>query len=178
MDPTGKTENERISDEIENRSPAGPSDMVRGWQNLLRNFLTKATPFLKPGQMVTFREIRADEKTMFAELHRKIVVPPGVSSIYLPPSVRYQMMYNRPDSRPHPLPDHSPEHPPDMGVLLACQNAHLDVIVNGLLAKPPCAPAVDVYDDGRLLAGYVYHTVGELIAEFSNVLRSHLQRHG
>jgi len=175
MAPSNKTENERIADEIENRSPAGPSDMVRGWQKLLEDVLVKTAPYMQPGRLVTFQKLRDDEKRMFEELHRAIRIPGGVSSIYLPPSVRYRMMYQRPGGDPPPLPDHSPDRPPDMGVLLACRKEHLGVIVNGLLAKPPFAPAVDVYDDGQLLAGYVYHSIEECIAEFSGVLRNHLQ---
>jgi hypothetical protein len=175
MAPSSKTENERIADEIQNRSPAGPSDIVRGWQNLLGDLLVKTAPYMQPGRLVTFQKLRDDEKRMFEKLHRIISIPGGVSSIYLPPSVRYGMMYQRPDGETQPLPDHSPDRPPDMGVLLACRKEHLGLIVNGLLARPPFAPAVDVYDDGRLLAGYVYHSIEECIAEFSSVLGNHFQ---
>ena len=52
---------------------------------------------------------------------------------------------------------------------------NLSVVVNALLAKPPFTPAVDVYDDGQLLAGYVYYTIEECIGGLSDIFRTHLQ---
>ena len=170
------SENKRIAKIIENRTPAGPSELVRGWHNLLADILKKTAPFMKSGHLVTFQKLRAEEKWFFENIHRTLEIPSDVGSIYIPPSVRHQMMYHRPDDQSISIPDHySSENPPDMGVLLACRSNNLRTVVNALLAKPPFAPAVDVYDAGQLLAGYVYDNVDECIAEFSNILRNHLQ---
>ena len=36
-------------------------------------------------------------------------------------------------------------------------------------------PAIDVYDDGQLLAGYVYNTIDECVDNLTRVLQVHLQ---
>jgi hypothetical protein len=59
--------------------------------------------------------------------------------------------------------------------VLACRKADFNLIINALLAKPPYTPAIDVYDDGQLLAGYVYNTIDECIGDLTKVLQIHLQ---
>ena len=174
MNRPRKGENERISEIVENRAPAGPNEMVRGWHNLLGEILKKAGPFMRPGHLVTFQKLLAEEKVFFEATHRKIEIPSDVGSIYIPPSVRHQMMYHRKDGSQEAIPDHPPGNPPDMGILLACRQKNFGIIVNALLARPPFAPAVDVYDNGQLLAGYMYDDIDECIAAFSGILRNHL----
>jgi hypothetical protein len=36
-------------------------------------------------------------------------------------------------------------------------------------------PAIDVYDNGQLLAGYVYNTIDECVDNLTRVLQIHLQ---
>jgi hypothetical protein len=36
-------------------------------------------------------------------------------------------------------------------------------------------PAIDVYDNGQLLAGYVYNTIDECVDNLTTVLQIHLQ---
>lgn len=36
-------------------------------------------------------------------------------------------------------------------------------------------PAIDVYDDGQLLAGYAYNTIDECVGNLTKVLQIHLQ---
>ena len=175
MNQSGTDDNERITEIIENRTPAGPNDLVRGWHNLLKDILKKTTPFMSPGHLVTFQELLAEEKAFFEGIYPGLEIPNDVGGIYIPPSVRHQMLYHRPNEQAPLIPDHSPDNPPDMGILLACRHGSLGVVVNALLAKPPYSPAVDVYDDGQLLAGYVYNNIEECIAEFPKILRNHLQ---
>ena len=173
MNRSDKTENERITDIIENRSPVGPNEMVQGWQNVLKKILTKTAPFMRPGHLITFQMLEDEEKAFFEDIHRKLTVPDVVGSIYIPPSVRHQMMYERSSEDSLVIPEHSPENPPDKGIILGCRIDDLSVVVNALLAKPPFTPAIDVYDNGQLIAGYVYNTIDECIAGFSKVLLVH-----
>jgi hypothetical protein len=159
---------------IEGRSPAGRNDSVQGWHNLLKNMLHQMAPYLREGQLVTFRRIEAQEREFFEKLSQSISVPKAAGAIYMPPSVRYQMLYRRPEGEPQPIPEHSPDNPPDAGIVLACRKADFNVIINALLAKTPYTPAIDVYDDGQLLAGYVYNTIDECIGDLTKVLRVHL----
>ncbi len=171
----GNTNNERVADIIEGRSPAGRHDAVQGWHNLLKDFLSQMAPYLREGHLVTFRELKASERHFFENRLQTIKVPAAVQALYLPPSVRYQMLYQRPAGAPQPIPEHSADHPPDEGIVLANRKNDVSVVINALMAKPPFAPAIDVYDDGQLLAGYVYQSIDECIANLSKVLQTHLK---
>jgi hypothetical protein len=174
----GNTNNERVADIIESRSPAGRNDAVVGWHNLLKDLLLQMAPYLRPGRLVTFRELKAPER-LFFEIHLQVIkVPDSVEALYLPPSVRHQMLYQRPAGEPQPIPEHPAGDAPDDGIVLACREDHTDIVINALFAKPPFAPAIDVYDDGQLLAGYVYQSIHECIADLSKVLQTHLQPGG
>ena len=176
MKPSDKAFNSQISEIIENRSPAGQNDSVKGWHNLLKRLLAQMSPHLREGQLITFRTLHDSERAFFEALHAKVKVPPSVGAIYLPPSVRFQMMYQRPEGEPQPLVEYSLENSPDEGVVLATRTTDFSVVVNVLLAQPPFTPAIDVYCDGQLLAGYVYNTINECIEDLTKVLEIHLQR--
>ena len=175
MKPSNDTPYSPIAEVIENRSPAGRNDSVQGWHNLLKRILSQMAPYLREGHLITFRRIIDQEGAFFEQLRQKLTVPPSVTSIYLPPSVRYQMLYNRPAGEPQPIPEHSPDNPPDDGIVLACRRADFNVVINALMAKPPFTPAIDVYDNGQLLAGYVYNTIDECVDNLTRVLQIHLQ---
>ena len=170
------TDNANVARVIESRSPAGRQDAVAGWHNLLKSLLSQMAPYMRRGQLVTFRELKKPERRFFEKHLQAINVPVSAHALYLPPSVRHQMLYQRPEGEPRPIPEHSPDNPPDRGIVLACRKTELDVVVNALFAKPPFAPAIDIYDDGRLLAGYVYNTIEECIADLSSILKTHLQK--
>lgn len=174
----GNTNTERVADIIESRSPAGRHDSVQGWHNLLKDLLSKMAPYLRVGQLVTFRELKASERLFFENRLQTITVPAAVQALYLPPSVRHQMLYQRPAGAPQPIPEHSADHPPDEGIVLANRKNDINVVINALMAKPPFAPAIDVYDDGQLLAGYVYQSIDECISNLSKVLQTHLETQG
>jgi hypothetical protein len=146
MNSPKNSANSHIADIIESRSPAGQQEAVHGWHRMLQRFLTTLEPYLKEGHLVTFRNLLQREKVVFENLHQKITVPPKIGAIYLPPSVRHQMMYTRPEGDPQPIPEHSPDNPPDKGIVLASCKEDFSVIVNALLAKPPFTPAIDVFE--------------------------------
>lgn len=168
-----KETTDQVSEIIDKRAGAGPQDIVEGWQSFLKRILSHMAPHLKAGHMVTFQTLESHERQLYQKLHDSISIPQKVGAIYIPPSVRYQMMYQRPEGQSQPIPEHDPENPPDMGVILASRLKQFDIIVNALLAKPPFTPAIDVYENGQLLAGYVYHTIDECIAGMSQVLKAH-----
>jgi hypothetical protein len=175
MEQPKNTPSARTAEIIESRSPAGRNDSVQGWHNLLKKFLFQMAPYLREGHLVTFRSVTDKESVFFEKLRQKVAVPISVGAIYLPPSVRFQMLYHRSAGEPQPIPDHSPDNPPDEGIVLACRKNDFNVVVNALMAKPPFTPAIDVYDDGRLLAGYVYYTIDECIGDLMKVFQIHLQ---
>jgi hypothetical protein len=166
----------RIAEIIAGRTASENSDLVKGWQNLLKNLLSDMAPYLRRGHLVTFRTLTDPERVFFETLHRSVAVPPSVSAIYLSPSVRSQMLVRGQGGNDQPVADQPSESPPDKGILLASRMADLELIVNALFAKPPFTPAIDVYDHGQLLAGYVYESIEECIADLTHVLQTHLQR--
>ena len=174
----GNTYNEHVADIIESRSPAGRNDSVQGWHNLLKDLFSQMAPYLQEGRLVTFRQLKKPERLFFEKRLQRVKVPVAAQALYLAPSVRHQMLYRRPAGEPQPVSEHSPDHPPDEGIVLACRKSDYTVVINALLAKPPFAPAIDVYDDGRLLAGYVYQTIDECITHLPRVLHIHLQPGG
>ena len=175
MKPFGNATGIRTAEIIESRSPAGRHDTVLGWHNLLKDILSRMAPYLREGHLITFRSLKKNESKFFEDMRRKVNVPKFARAIYLPPSVRFQMLYHRPEGHPQPIPEHSPDDPPDEGIILACRKTDFNVVVNTLLAKPPYTSGIDIYDDGRLLAGYVYNTITECIVDMTRVLEIHLQ---
>ena len=174
MRPSSNSSGSTIADIIENRSPAGPNESVQGWHKFLKRILFQMAPYLREGHMVTFRRLKDQESVFFERLRQKISVPPSAASIYIPPSVLYQMLYNRPAGEPQPIPEHSQDNPPDEGIILSSRKNDFNVVINALLAKPPFTPAIDVYDDGQLLAGYTYNTIDECVGDLTKVLQIHL----
>ena len=164
----------RVAETIAQRVRVGPNPMVRGWQNYLVQLLEKTKPFLAAGRLVTFQTLRAEEKTFFEELVHTIEIPGPALALYLPPSVRYQMMYPHHGSEARYDRDLHPDRSPDAGVLLASARDNFDVILNALFAHPPSLAAVDVYDRGSLIGGYSYPTITACRESLGELLQTYL----
>ena len=173
--PIRNTHNQRLAQIIESRSPAGRHDAVQGWHDLLQDLLSQMAPYLREGRLVTFRQLKEPERKFFEKQLQRITVPATAQALYLPPSVRYQMLYQRPAGEPQPVPEHSPDHPPDEGIVLACRKCDYNVVINCLAMVHGVALTAH---DGRLLAGYVYHTISECVTHLSEVMQIHLQPGG
>ncbi len=164
----------RVADTIGKRVRAGNDPNVAGWQAMLADLLQQMRPYTVPGRLVTFQRLEPGEKEFFLELHAAVKIPEAASALYLPPSVRHQMLYrDRPDKAAL-LGNDDPDNPPDAGILLASRVNDFGVIVNALFAHPPFTPAVDVYDQGQLIAGYTYYQTAECIQALSDLLAVHL----
>lgn len=160
-------ENRRMARVIEQRAGVGTSAMVSGWQAILDDLLRRMKPFMKTGIIVTFQNLREAEIAFFERLHQVVRIPQSAVGIYLPPSVRGQMLgENRISS--------GFSEQPDAGAVVASHHGAFDVIVNALFAFSPLTPAIDVYERGQLLAGYQYATIDECCEDLSNVLGRHL----
>ena len=164
----------RVAEIIDQRVGAGESDLVVGWQQMLAGLLAKMAPFLSAGRLVTFRTLLPEEKSFFEALHRDVAVPGHVTAIFISPSVRHQMMGGQPPAGRVAQTTQPPGNPPDAGILLACRANDHQTIVNALFAHPPHTPAVDVYDQGRLIAGYSYASIPDCRKEIGIILGRHL----
>lgn len=123
---------------------------------------------MKSGAIITFQHLRPDEKAFFNRLVDEVNVPDEAQAFYLPPSVRHQMMGDKnDDSRDIGLTDD--------GVLVANRTDGLGAIVNALFARASCTPAVDVYELGKLVAGYQYMSIDECRSELGTILMRHLK---
>ena len=162
---------EFVASTVGKRVGAGPNAMVSGWQAMLTDLLTRMRPYLQPGRMVTFRDLRATEKNTFEHLLQSISIPAAAVGLYLPPSVRNQIMYT---NRGEQIPDEAQRRVDD-GAALFCRHEEAEPLVNVLLARPPHTASIDVYCGGALLAGYTYRSVSECIAHLQKVVTTHLE---
>jgi len=167
MASTKDDEYRKVAETIEQRAGIGQSEIVAGWQSMLRDMLVRMQPFLKPGSIITFQKVLPDESVFFSRLIDEVPVPKVAQAFYLPPSVRHQMMGGRAG--------HNDEIGlSDAGVLVASRVDSHDVIVNALFARASCTPAVDVYEQGQLVAGYQYSSIDACRSELGTVLNRHL----
>lgn len=155
---------------------ANPANSARvsGWYQKLKQQLGRLSPYLVPGHIVTFQLVNPEEKEFFEWLNKTIRVPEAVCAIFIPPSVVQQAMWPLAGSRP------SEEAPglyslaPDAGAVAAQHCGAPETIVNALFAFPPLSPGIDVYQDGRLLAGYTYKDQAACAHELTDVLATYL----
>lgn len=164
-------ESQRIARIIEERTMPGSEKIISGWQNYLGDMLTRMDVYLAPGRLVTFQHMLSEERRFFETLHASVAVPDTVGAIYLPHSVIRDMMAAHPDAEAHNLPRKSS----DTGIVLAARKRDFNIIMNAVFALPPFVPAIDVYENGRLLAGYIYHTIEECIQDLARVMRTYLK---
>lgn len=167
MPSTTSKQNQRLAQVVEQRVGKGPSDMVTGWQSMLIELLNRMKTYLKPGAAVTFQQLMPKEIEFFQQLSDGVTVPPGAVALFLPPSVRHQMMGGRAG-------DFNSAGIADAGVLVASHHENHDIIVNALFAHPPFTAAVDVYDQGQLVAGYQYDAIDACRIELGQILNRHL----
>lgn len=167
-------DNRNIADVIGQRVRVGPDPLVSGWQQMLTDFLVTMKPYLTAGRLVTFQSLRVAEKEFFGDMVGMVSVPETSVALYLPPSVREQMMAT--DRGAHALApaDPDPDALPDAGVVLAARDSGFDVILNALFARPPHLAAVDIYDSGQLISGYTYATIRECQENLSDLMQTYL----
>jgi hypothetical protein len=152
---------------VEERAGVGKTEIVSGWQAILVDLLSRMKPFMRSGVIVTFQHLTTSEIDFFERLHHEVRIPQAAAAIYLPPSVRGQMLGEK------RVPNDASGQP-DAGVVVASRHGAFDVIVNALFAFHPFTPAIDAYDRGQLIAGYQFETIDACLAELPNVLDRHL----
>lgn len=174
MDGSDSSSSRRVADIIDRRVGAGENELVSGWQKMLAGLLENMAPYLVNGRLVTFHTLLPDEDTFFQTLHQEIMVPAHVTALYISPSVRHQMMFGNRAGGEKGMSAYRPEDAPDAGILLACRANDYKAIVNALFAHPPHTPAIDVYDQGGLIAGYSFASISACREEISTIIQTHL----
>lgn len=164
-------ETQRIAKVVEKRTMPGSEKIISGWQNYLADILTRMDGYLLPGRLITFQHMLLEERRFFETLHASVAVPDTVRAIYLPHSVILDMMAAHPDAGT----DNLPRKNSDTGIVLAARKRDCNIILNAVFALPPVVPAIDIYENGRLLAGYMYHTTEECIQDLAGVMRTYLK---
>lgn len=144
--------------------------IVSGWQNHLKGMLARMDAFLISGRLVTFERMLPEERRFFEGLHGRVEVPHGAAAIFLPESVTRQGMAAHPDATGM----EAVRKPTDAGVVLASRKGEYRRILNAVFAIEPYAPAVDIYENGSLLAGYMYHTIEARIQDLTMVMNIYL----
>jgi hypothetical protein len=161
--------NNIVSQAMEYRTRPGHEAVVAGWQQFLTRMLEQMAPYLRSGHLVTFQQMEDDEKALFEALSGNIQIPETVRAIFIPRSVLNGMMY--PDNN---MPEN--QKPSEAGIILAIKEDRYERILNAVFAFPPFTPAADVYEEGKLLAGYVYNTIEECAGELSGIIATYLNR--
>lgn len=170
MDGNRPIEHASIDDTISARAGIGPNPLVSGWHKMLAGLLNQLQGYLQPGQIVTFRDLTPQEKAMFERLRHCTRLTSHAVGLYLPPSVRNQMMYtNRGEAVPE-----AALRPADDGAVLFTSSDAVDPLINVLLAHPPHVAAIDVYAQQSLLAGYTYPTITECLEQLQSVVETYL----
>lgn len=150
-------------------------DKVAQWQQDVKRLLTRLAPYFVAGRIVTFENITAEEKSFYAQIVEAVAVPPTVCAVFIPPSVIQQAMW--PGIRRVATEESSEVYSiaPDAGAVVAVHCGSLATIVNALFALPPLAPGIDVYQGGRLLAGYTFNDHRECAEGLRQALKTYLQ---
>lgn len=115
-----------------------------------------------------------EEKSFFEWLVNSVRVPEPVCGVFIPPSVVQQAMWS--ESRRNATDDTSGLYgiSPDAGAVVAIRCGELSTIVNALFAFPPLSPGIDVYQGGRILAGYTYNDHAECANGLSEAMHAFL----
>jgi hypothetical protein len=166
-DQSPTKEYRQLAQVVEKRVGRGPTEIVSGWQSVLKNLLEKVNSYLKPGAMVTFQSLTPREKDHFTVFSSRVKISPACAAIFIPPSVRQQMMGGWAGDNPG-------TEPSDAGVIIASRPGNFSIIINVLFAHPPFTPAVDVYENGQLSAGYQYDSIEACQSELGEILDRHL----
>jgi hypothetical protein len=159
------------------RIGTGCDPLIAGWQCFLEEMLIRLETYLVPGKLVTFQVLKPSDRRQFENLHDRLILPPHVSGVYIPPAVLNGLIPsdyrgNKPGGHAH-----VPNGIPDCGIVLACQYQEYRLIINALLAPPPQRPGIDVYTEGQLMADYGYASVGECQEYMQPVIWTHLHTH-
>jgi hypothetical protein len=161
---------ENVDNTISQRTGVGQNELVQGWQSMLSHLLDQIAPYMKSSAVVTFQNIVPEERETFEKISNLLEMPDGACGVFLSPSVRNQMMYvNQGLSIPSEALAET-----DKGVLLFSRCESRNIIINTLLANPPYSASVDVYQDGGLLAGYVYDSIDDCLSSLSDIVFTHL----
>ncbi len=166
-----KNNQSSVAETISHRTGVGQNELLGGWHALLSDLLNSMRSYLMPAQIITFQHLSPQEKQQFQHIFNRVHVPDSACGVYLPSSVRNQLMYSN-QGLEIPVQESTPR---DDGVLLFSRLSSHSIIINVLLAHPPYTPAVDVYEEGALLAGYVYGSLDECLAAIEGVVQTHLR---
>ena len=153
---------------------ASEDTRVAGWYRDLKSQLTSLEPYLVAGHIVTFQNITPEERTFFEEIVRTVHVPETVCAVFIPPSIVQQAMWpGSGEQQPTDTPGLY-SISPDAGAIAAQRCGSSSIIVNALFAFPPLVPGIDVYEEGRLLAGYTFNDHPECADGLSEIINTYL----
>lgn len=151
------------------RLKAGADATVAGWQCFLEGLLIRLEDYLHPGRLVTFQYLTPDERGLFEGLAQSLDLPPDACGVFIPPSVLQAMLFS-PESGPAPA-----RIPSDAGIVLVSRCRDYAIVLNALFAMPPYAAGIDVYEEGRLLAGYSYRTIDECRTNLPRIIHTYFK---
>ena len=100
-----KNNQSSVAETISHRTGVGQNELIGGWHALLSDLLNSMRSYLMPAQIITFQHLSPQEKQQFQHIFNRVHVPDSACGVYLPSSVRNQLMYsNQGLGWKHPIP--------------------------------------------------------------------------
>ena len=84
-------ENQKIADTVSRRVRVGRDPMVSGWQEILKDIMTRMKHFMISGRLATLKTLMENESESSKVMLNSVSVPDGLLSLYLQHIVRHQM---------------------------------------------------------------------------------------
>jgi hypothetical protein len=167
---------EAIFKKAEDREKAGGDHLETGWQATLElMLLTMEQPILEnPGQLLPMQTSGDDEWDFYLDVMEKLDLPPDTGAVLITPSAFKEMKIpGFPDFEDSKL---APWNRNAYSVIISDFRDH-NVILQASLPGIEFA-GIDIFEDGKHFADYMYNTVEECLDELSGVTWTYFRPRG
>ena len=167
---------EAIFKKAEDREKAGEDHLEAGWQATLELMLLMMEQQIleNPGQLLPMQTSGDDEWDFYLDVMEKLDLPPDTGAVLITPSAFKEMKIpGFPDFEDSEL---APWNRNAYSVIISDVRDH-NVILQASLPGIEFA-GIDIFEDGKHFADYMYNTVEECLDELSNVTWIYLRPKG
>ena len=165
-----------IFKKAEDREKAGGDHIETGWQAILELILLMMEwHFIEnPGQLLPMQTSGDDEWNFYLDVMEKLDLPPDTGSVLVTPSAFKEMKLSQfPDFEDSEL---APWNRNAYSLILSNLKDH-NVILQASLPGIEFA-GIDIFEDGKHFADYIYNTVEECLDELSKVTWTYFRPKG
>ena len=165
-----------IFKKAEDREKAGGDHIETGWQAILELILLMMERHFieNPGQLLPMQTSGDDEWNFYLDVMEKLDLPPDTGSVLVTPSAFKEMKLSQfPDFEDSEL---APWNRNAYSLILSNLKDH-NVILQASLPGIEFA-GIDIFEDGKHFADYIYNTVEECLDELSKVTWTYFRPKG